>query len=128
MALWLFTTPVVREGPFAWDDLMVRYGMNRGVSVQEISPCQFELVRYDAYTNELGATNLPQNPNQNTDFWPAPQAGLKYFRGGYEHEVDDATKACLIASGIGITEDNFTLVSFGFGELGFGEHGFGGTP
>lgn len=125
MALWLFTTPVVREAPLAWNDLMVRFSANRGISVQEVSPCQYELVRYDAYTNELGATNLPQNPNQNTTFWPAPQAGLKYFRGGYEHRVDDATKACLIASGIGIDDSNFTNLNVGFGEGGFGEGGFG---
>lgn len=126
MATWLFTTPVVAEGPFAWSDLMVRYRMDRGVSVQEIAPCQYELVRYDSYTNELGAQNLPPSPNQDTDFWPLPSAGLHYFRGGYEHLVDDAVKACLIASDIGITEDNFTIDSLGFGEGGFGEGPFGG--
>lgn len=128
MALWLFTTPVVREAPFAWNDLHVRYGMNRGISIQEVSPCNYEPIRYYSYTDELGAENLPQNPNQDTDFWPAPSAGLNFFRGGYEHLVDDDVKACLIASDIGIDETNFTLTAIGFGEFGFGEFGFGGTP
>lgn len=127
MATWLFTTPTTSEAPFAWNALMQRYRMNRGISVVEVSPCQYETIRYDAYTNEIGAVNLPPNPNQqDTDFWPAVQAGLHYFRGGYDHQVDDATKACLIASGIGIDESNFTPIpGGGFGEGGFGEGGFG---
>lgn len=126
MATWLFTTPTVSEAPFAWNDLMVRYRMDRAVSVQEVAPCRYELVRYDSYTNELGATNLPPSPNQDTDFWPLASAGLHYFRGGYEWQVDDATKACLIASDIGIDESYFALdPDQGFGEGGFGEGGFG---
>jgi len=106
MANWIFTTPTVRESPFAWNPLMERYSMDRGVSVQEASPGQYETLRYYAYTDELGAENLPQNPNQNTDFWPAPSAGLHFFRGGYEHIVDDTVRADLIASGVA-TAANF---------------------
>jgi len=121
---WKFTTPTVEEGPFAWNDLMVRYRMDRGVSVQEVSPCQYELIRYYAYTDELGAENLPQNPNQDNEFWPAPSAGLNFFRGGYEHIVDDATRACLIASDIGIDDSNFEPISgFGVGPFGLGPFG-----
>lgn len=106
---------------------MERYRVNRGVSIVEVSPCVYEQVRYDAYTNEIGAVNLPPNPNgQDTDFWPASQAGLHYFRGGYQHIVDDATKACIIASGVA-DASNFVAVSTGgFGEGGFGEGGYGG--
>lgn len=100
MAEWLYTTNSVEESPFAWSPLMERFRMPRGVSVQEISPGVYEEIRYYAYTDELGAENLPQNPNQNTDFWPAPSAGLHFFRGGYEHIVDDTVKADLIASGV----------------------------
>jgi hypothetical protein len=83
--------------------------MDRGISVQEVSPCVYEEIRYYAYTDELGAENLPENPNQqDTNFWPAPSTGLNFFRGGYEHVVDDATKACLISSGVA-TESNFTV-------------------
>lgn len=126
MALYIFTTPTVAEAPFAWNPLMERFRMDRGVSVVEVSPCVYKQVRYDAYTNEIGAVNLPPNPNaQDTDFWPAPSAGLHYFRGGYEHVVDDAVKACIISSGAA-TEANFTAVpDQGFGEGGFGQGGFG---
>lgn len=125
MALWKYTTRTTDEAPFAWNDLHIRYRMARGISVQEVSPCVYEEVRYYGYTEELGAANLPPNPNQNTDFWPAPSAGLNFFRGGYEHEVDDATKACLISSGVA-DESNFTLAS-GFGSGGFGLGPFGGN-
>lgn len=111
MATWIFTTPTVEEAPFAWNDLMIRYRMNRGVSIQEVSPCVYEQTRYYAYTDELGAANLPPDPNQDTDFWPQPSAGLNFFRGGYEHTVDDATRDCLINSpDAGVDESNFTIV------------------
>lgn len=109
MANWKFTTPVIREAPFAWNSLMERFSMDRGISIQEVSPGVYEQVRYDAYTQEIGAENLPRNPNgTDTAFWPAPSEGLNYFRGGYEWIVDDATKADLIASNIGIDNTNFT--------------------
>jgi hypothetical protein len=128
MAEWLFTTPTVEEAPFAWNPLMERFRMARGISIVEVAPCEYREVRYDAYTNEIGAVNLPPNPNAGyPDFWPAPQEGLHYFRGGYEHIVDDDTKACLINSGL-VTEDNFTPVGTpgGFGFGGFGVGPFGG--
>lgn len=109
MANWHFTTPTTSEAPFAWNYLHNRYRMDRAYSVVEVTPGVYELTRYDAYTNEIGATNLPPNPNDPTNgFWPAPQAGLHYFRGGYDWIVDDTTKANLISSGIGITNANFT--------------------
>lgn len=107
MANWLYTTNTVEEAPFAWNSLMERFRMPRGVSVQEVSPGVYEEIRFYAYTDELGAENLPPNPNQNTDFWPAEGAGLHFFRGGYEHIVDDTVKADLIASGVAV-EANFT--------------------
>lgn len=123
MANWIFTTPTTSEAPFAWNPLHERFRIDRGISIQEISPCVYQQVRYDAYTNELGATNLPPNYNHE-EFWPQPSEGLHYFRGGYEWIVDDATKACLISSDVGVTEDNFVMTGFGSG--GFGEGPFGG--
>jgi hypothetical protein len=120
---WLFTTPTTEEAPFAWNDLHVRYRMPRGISIQEVSPGVYERVRYDSYTNELGADNLPTNPNQNTDFWPAASEGLNYFRGGYEWLVSGQVRADIIASGAA-GPGNFTQ-SGGFGIGGFGEGGFG---
>lgn len=107
MATWIFTTRTVAEAPFAWNPLMERFRMDRAISVVETSPGVYQEVRYDAYTNELGAVNYPANPNQDTDFWPAARAGLHYFRGGYEWIVDDQVKADLIASGVADTS-NFT--------------------
>ena len=108
MANWIFTTPTVAEAPFAWNPLMERYRMDRGVSIVEVSPGQYEQTRYSAYTDEIGAVNLPVNPNeQDTAFWEAPRAGLHYFRGGYEHIVDDAVRADIIASGVA-DASNFT--------------------
>ncbi len=128
---WKFTTPTVDEAPFAWNPLMERFRITRGVSIKETSPGVYVQVRYDAYTNEIGATNLPTNPNeQDTAFWPAASAGLHYFRGGYEWTVDDQVKADIIASGVA-TEGNFTPcvappVATGYGDGGFGSGGFGG--
>jgi len=101
MANWLFTTPTVAEAPFAWNPLMERFRMNRGVSIVEVSPGQYEQVRYDSYTNELGAKNYPVVDGD-------PRTGLNFFRGGYEWIVDDATKAALIASDVGVDNSNFT--------------------
>lgn len=110
MANYIYTTNTVAEAPFAWNPLMERFRMNRGVSVQEVTPGNYEEVRFYAYTDEIGAVNLPPNPNgNNTAFYPAPATGLHFFRGGYEHTVDDAVKADLISSGVA-TESNFTLI------------------
>lgn len=100
MTNWIFTTPTVAEAPFAWNPLMERFRMDRAVSVVEVSPHVYQQVRYDAYTNEIGATNLPVNPNeQDTNFWEAPRTGLHYFRGGYQWTVDDTVRNDIIASG-----------------------------
>jgi len=122
---WLFTTPTVAEAPFAWNPLMQRFRINRGVSIREISPNVWREVRYDAYGEELGATNRPQS-GLDPNVWPQPSLGLRYYRGGYEWIVDDATRASLIASGL-VTSSNFTSLAGagGFGEGGFGEGGFG---
>lgn len=93
MALWKYTTNTVLEAPFAWSPLMERYRLDRGVSVVEVSPGLYEETRFDAYTDELDTL----------------AAGLDYFRGGYEHTVDDTTKANLISSSVA-TNANFTLI------------------
>lgn len=129
MTCWIFTTPTVDEAPFAWNPLMERFRIPRAISIVEVSPGVYKETRYDAYTNEIGAENLPTNPNeQDTDFWPAPQAGLHYFRGGYEWMVDDQVRADLIASGVA-TATNFKPCPgepIGFGMTPYGEVGYGG--
>jgi len=89
---------------------MERFRMDRAISIVETSPGVYAQVRYDAYTQELGAENLPDAHIADPDFWPQPSAGLHYFRGGYEWIVDDATKANLIASPVGVTSANFVLI------------------
>lgn len=111
MANWIFTTPTVSEAPAAWNSLHERFRLNRGISLQEVSPCVYRQVRYDAYTNELGAINRPDSHVADPVTFPQPSTGLHYFRGGYEWIVDDATKACLLSSDVGVTEANFTAVS-----------------
>lgn len=93
-----------------WNFMMERYRIDRGITVKQTAPGpNYILVRFDSYTNEIGAENLPQNPNEtDLSFYPAPSAGLNVFRGGYDWIVDDATKADLINSNIGITNANFT--------------------
>ncbi|MBW8827804.1 MAG: hypothetical protein JF603_15870 [Acidobacteria bacterium] len=129
MACWIFTTPTVSEAPFAWNALMERFRIDRGVSVVEVSPHVYEQVRFDAYTNELGAVNLGPNPNaDDPDFYPAPRTGLHYFRGGYEWRVDDQVRSDIIASGAA-DASNFVLCpdqSFGYGEGGYGDGEYGG--
>lgn len=107
MANWYFTTPTLDEAPFAWNPLMERFRITRALSVQETAPGVFVTTRYYAYTDELGATNLPVNPNQDTDFWPASSAGLRFYRGGYQHTVSDQDRTDLINSGV-VTSANFT--------------------
>lgn len=104
MANWYFTTPVEEdEEPFAWNRLMERYGMDRGITVHQTAPGpNYQLKRFGAYTDENGSANLPINQPGTTP------TGLNTFRGGYQWVVDDATKADLINSGIGITNANFT--------------------
>lgn len=105
MANWIFTTPTIDEAPFAWNDLMVRFRITRAYSVQQTAPGpNYQLVRFSAYTDESGAANYPPPPVGT--FYT--QGTLNFFRGGYQWIVNDATKADLINSGIGITNSNFT--------------------
>lgn len=90
---WIYTTNTVEESPFAWNPLMQRYRMARGISTVEVSPGVYEETRFSSYTDELDTL----------------AAGLHYFRGGYEHRVGDAAKANLINSGVA-TESNFVLI------------------
>jgi hypothetical protein len=103
MANWLYTTNTTAEAPFAWNALHERFRMDRGVSVQEVSPGQYEEVRFPSYTDENWSENLPRGTAyQDLPFYKT----LNFFRGGYEHTVDDQVRADLIASGVA-TASNF---------------------
>lgn len=90
MSTWLFRTPTVEEGPAGLDPLFHRVKLTRGVSV----------------LNNSGTYTAVRWPTQDEI-----AAATVAYQGGHEYVVDDATKAALIAAGIGITEANFTLIS-----------------
>lgn len=87
MANWTFTTPIVEEGPAGGHRLFYFYRLNKGITIVKADGEYFQ-TRY-----------------------PVDEDLLEYeevYRGGYEHTVDDATKAALIAGGVDVTEANFT--------------------
>lgn len=87
MANWTFTTPFVEEGPAGGHRLFYFYRLHKGITIVKIDGEYFQ-TRY-----------------------PVDEDLLEYeevYRGGYEHTVDDATKAALIAGGVDVTEANFT--------------------
>jgi len=90
MTEWLFKTPTVEEGPAGEGRLFYFYKIDRGVSIVMQTSGTWKQVRY------LVDSDL--------DTYPI------VFRGGYEHTVDDATKASLIAGNVGVTEANFTAL------------------
>ncbi len=92
MSTWLFKTPVVQEGPAGLDPLFHRLKLARGVTILEGPPGTYRAVRF---------------PTQDEQF--ASQPAL--YMGGHEYVVDDATKAALIAGGVGVDSSNFTLIS-----------------
>jgi hypothetical protein len=90
---WTFRPPVVDEGPASWEDrLFLRVKLARGISILEGPPGTYRAARF---------------PTQDEIAASAP--GM--YMGGHEYEVDDATKAALIAGGVGVTDSNFTLIS-----------------
>lgn len=89
MSSWIFRPPTVLEGPAAWTDrLLIRIKLPRGVTVLEGPPGAYRAVRFPTQDDLAAATH--------------------YYLGGYDYPVDDATKAALIAAGIGVDASNFT--------------------
>jgi len=88
MSNWLFKTPTVEEGPAGMHRLFEFYKLDRGISIVLDTNGQYQQIRYPL------DSDLPEYP--------------VVYRGGYAHTVDDATKAALIAGGVGVTEANFT--------------------
>lgn len=103
---WLFRTPTVLEGPAGLDPLFHRVRLDRGITILEGPPGTYRAVRF---------------PTQDEQFASQPHL----FMGGHEYEVDDATKAALIAANIGITEANFTVPLDGYGGGFYGDGPYG---
>lgn len=87
MTNWTFKTPTVAEGPAGGHRLFYFYKLDKGITIVK-SGASYTQIRY-----------------------PVDEDLRSYdavYRGGYNHTVDDATKAELIAAGVGVTEANFT--------------------
>lgn len=90
MASWTFRAPTVDEGPATWTDrLFLRVKITRGITV----------------LNNGGVYTAVRFPTQDEI-----TAATAVYMGGHEYTVDDATKAALIAAGVGVTEANFTAL------------------
>ena len=89
MPNYIFRTPKVKEGPAGGNRLFYFYGLDRGITIVK-SGGVYSQIRY------------PQDEDLATY--------QEVYLGGRDHTVDDATKAALIAGGVGITESNFTAI------------------
>jgi hypothetical protein len=87
MATYIFRPPYVLEGPSGGHRLFYFATLRKGVSIAK-SGGVYSRVRYvvDSTIAEYE----------------------EFYAGGCQHVVNDATKAELIAGGIGVTEANFT--------------------
>jgi len=90
MTQWLFKTPTVEEGPAGDTRLFYFYKIDRGITIVMQTNGNWKQVRY------MVDDDLTDYPI--------------VFAGGYNHTVDDATKASLIAGNVGVTEANFTAL------------------
>lgn len=89
MSTWTFRPPSTDEGPASWDDrLFLRIKLARGITILEGPPGTYRAVRFPTQDEIAAATTT--------------------YMGGHEYTVDDATKAALIAAGVGVDESNFT--------------------
>ena len=86
MTEYIFKTPIVEEGPAGAHRLFYFYRLNRGITIVK-SGSTYSQVRY-LLDEDLADYDV-------------------VYRGGYEYTVSEATKAELIAGGVGITESNF---------------------
>ena len=90
MTEFIFTTPIVEEGPAGSGRLFHFYKLNRGITIVLKPTGGYAQVRYPV----------------DGDLRDFPEV----YEGGYNHTVDAATKAALIAGGVGVTESNFTAI------------------
>ena len=88
MPNWLFTTPVIEEGPIGTGRLFSFYKLDKGITIVRLPTGTYAQVRY------LVDSELKLYP--------------EVYRGGYEYVVNDATRENLINGNVGITTGNFT--------------------
>lgn len=88
MTSWLFSPPTVLEGPVANHRLFQFFKIDRGITIVQKPTGGWEQIRYPV--------------DGDLDYYPVA------YRGGYEYEVDDATRESLINGNVGVTTENFT--------------------
>jgi hypothetical protein len=88
MANYTFQTPYVLEGPSGGHRLFYFANLRKGITIVK-SGATYSQIRYpvDEDLNDYDVV----------------------YRGGYNHTVDEAAKAELIAANVGVTEANFTV-------------------
>jgi len=89
MTEYIFQTPTVREGPAGGHRLFHFYKLDRGITIVK-SGGTYSQVRYLL--------------DEDLDNYQ------EIYLGGRNHTVSEATKAALIAGGVGVTESNFTAI------------------
>jgi hypothetical protein len=89
MANYTFKTPTVAEGPAGRHRLFWFYKLDRGVTIVK-SGGVYSTTRYPLDSDLASYQEV--------------------YLGGRNHIVNDATKAALIAGGVGVTEANFTAL------------------
>ena len=89
MTEYIFKTPIVKEGPAGGHRLFWFYGLDRGITIVK-SGGTYSQVRYLLDEDLVDYDEV--------------------YLGGRNHTVSEATKAALIAGGVGITESNFTAI------------------
>jgi hypothetical protein len=89
MTEYVFQTPIVREGPAGGHRLFHFYKLDRGVTIVK--------------TGGVYAQTRWLVDDQLDDY-------QEIYLGGRNHVVSEATKAALIAGGVGVTEENFTAI------------------
>ena len=87
MTTYIFTTPVVKEGPAGGHRLFDFYKIDRGISIVKEDGVYYQ-ARY-LVDGDLASYQ-------------------EVYLGGRNHVVNEATKAALIAADIDVTEANFT--------------------
>jgi hypothetical protein len=89
MANYIFTTPVVEEGPSGQHRLFYFYKLKHGLTITRTGE-YYEIGRWFNH-DELEAAD-------------------EYWLGGHEHEVTEETKDALIAGVDDVTEANFRAI------------------
>jgi hypothetical protein len=89
MTDYIFETPTVDEGFEGVQRLFTFYKLARGISIIKVN-------------GTYRQTRYPLDSDLETF--------QEVYLGGSKHTVDDATKAALIAGGVGVTEANFTAI------------------